>query len=95
MGALGLVEPQGARDGVQDAVRSAVHVPAFKLRVVVDADPGQFGDLLATEARDTPQIPVDHPQSHLLGRDLCATGLQELAYLAPPVHCSEATPGCR
>jgi len=91
VGALGLAEAQGARDGVKDTVRCAVHVPAFELRVVVDADAGQFGDLFAAEARDTPRVPVQHTQPDLLARDLRPTRHQELAHLAPGIHGSEAS----
>ena len=52
MGAFGVVEEQGAGDGVQDRVRGAAGVAAFQPRVLRDADPGKQRDLLAAQARD-------------------------------------------
>ena len=46
VGALGLVELQGAGEAVEDAVGDAGEVAAFELGVVLDADAGQVGDLL-------------------------------------------------
>lgn len=37
---LGVVEVEGAGEGVEDAVRDAGQVAAFKAGVVVDAHPG-------------------------------------------------------
>jgi hypothetical protein len=47
---LGLVELQCPGDGVEHAVRGAVDVAALELGVVVDADRGEVGDLLAAQA---------------------------------------------
>ncbi len=52
MGAFGVVEQQGAGDGVQDRVGGAAGVAALQPGVVRDADPGQQRDLLAAQARD-------------------------------------------
>ncbi len=52
MGAFGVVEEQGAGDGVQDRVGGAAGVAAFQPRVLRDADPGKQRDLLAAQARD-------------------------------------------
>ena len=52
VGAFGVVEQQGAGDGVQDGVGGAAGVAALQPGVVRDADPGQQRDLLAAQARD-------------------------------------------
>jgi pimeloyl-ACP methyl ester carboxylesterase len=50
--AFGVVEQQGAGDGVQDGVGGAAGIAALQPGVVRDADPGQQRDLLAAQARD-------------------------------------------
>jgi len=52
VGAFGVVEQQGAGDGVQDRVGGTAGVAALQPGVVRDADPGQQRDLLAAQARD-------------------------------------------
>ncbi len=52
MGAFGVIEQQGAGDGVQDRVGGAAGVAALQPGVVRDADPGQQRDLLAAQTRD-------------------------------------------
>jgi len=55
VGALGLVEVQRARQRLQHAVGDAGGVAALQALVVVHADAGQGGDLLATQALDPPR----------------------------------------
>jgi hypothetical protein len=52
VGAFGVVEPQGAGDGVQDRVGGAAGIAALQPGVVRDADPGQQRDLLAAQTCD-------------------------------------------
>lgn len=66
VGALGIVELQRSGDGVQDAVGRAGDRPAFELRVVVDADAGEEGDLLTSQARHAP-LPVAGQHARLGG----------------------------
>jgi hypothetical protein len=47
VGSLGVVELQGAGDGVKDGGGDASDRPAFEFGVVLDADPGEGGDLAA------------------------------------------------
>ena len=51
VGAFGFVELQGAGDGFEDAVGDTGEVAALEPGVVVDAHPGQDGDLFAAQAR--------------------------------------------
>ena len=44
---LGLVQLQGSGQSVEDAVGDAAEVAALQSGVVLDADPGQVGDLAA------------------------------------------------
>jgi hypothetical protein len=50
VGALGVVELQGAGDGLEHAGRDAGELAALELGVVLDAHPGQRGDLAAAQA---------------------------------------------
>ena len=68
VGALGVVEPQRVGERLQDAVGGAGGVAAFEALVVLDADAGERGDLLAAEPRHAPL--AVRRQSRLLGRDL-------------------------
>jgi len=54
--ALRLVELEGAGQSLQDTVGDPAGVPAFEPRVVLDADPGQQGDLLR-RGPDTQRLP--------------------------------------
>ena len=49
MGALGVVEPQRVGEGVEHDVGGAGGVAALQALVVLDAHPGQGGDLLAAQ----------------------------------------------
>ena len=50
MAPLGLVELQSAGDAVEHVLGDAAGVPALEAGVVLDADPGQEGDLLPAQA---------------------------------------------
>jgi hypothetical protein len=50
--AFGVVELQGSREGIQDAVGHAVRVAALQAGVVRDADACEHGDLFAAQAGD-------------------------------------------
>ena len=84
MGALCLVELQGAGERFEHAVGDAVHVPALDPGVVGDADAGQDGDLLAAQPGDA--AAAVGGQARLLGGDLRPAGGQELSDLASRVH---------
>ena len=58
MGALGVVELQGADERLEHAVRDALRVAALEPRVVLDADAGEQRDLLAAQPRDAPVTAV-------------------------------------
>jgi hypothetical protein len=50
--AFGVIEPQGPRDSVQDTVGGPGDVAPLQPGVVLEADPGQRGDLGAAQAGD-------------------------------------------
>ena len=75
--ALGLVELEGVDEPVQDAVGDAADAAALEAGVVLDADPGEQGDLLAAQPGDA-AVRAVHGQAGLLGRDLGAAGGEEL-----------------
>ncbi|WP_405837776.1 hypothetical protein [Streptomyces sp. NBC_01518] len=52
MGALQIGEAQGAGDRVQDGRGDVEMAAALQADVVVDADTGELGDLLAPQARN-------------------------------------------
>jgi hypothetical protein len=47
VGPFGLVELQRSHDAFEDVLGDAVGVAALEAGVVLDADPGQHGDLFA------------------------------------------------
>ena len=49
MRGLGFVQPQGVGDGFEHFIRDAGEVSAFQPGVVIDADGGQGGHLLAPQ----------------------------------------------
>ena len=69
--ALGLVQQQGIRDGLQDVVGDAGQVAAFQTGVVLDADPGEEGDLGAAQPGNAAVRPGR--ELHLVGADLRAS----------------------
>ena len=84
MGALGVVESQRVGERVEDGVGGAGGVAALQALVVLDAHPGQRGDLLASQSGHAPLAVAR--QAGLLGRDLGPPGGQELRELACRVH---------
>lgn len=54
VGALSLVQLQGARDGIEDRSGCSGDRAALELGVVLDADPGERGDFGASEPADSP-----------------------------------------
>ena len=62
---LGVVQLQGPGHRVQHLVRGAGQLTAFQPGVVVDADPGQQGDLLPAQPGD-PAVPAVGRQAGLL-----------------------------
>ena len=91
MGAFGLVELQGSGDGFEDAVGDTGEVPALEPRVVVDADPGQDGDLFASQAGYAPVGAVGR-QPDVLGGEAGTTGGEELAHVVPVHHAATLRP---
>lgn len=85
MGPLGLVELQRPADGVKDLVRDPARVAAFEPRVVLDADVGKEGDLLAAQAGHPPFATV-HRQAGSLGRDPGPPRGEKLADLGGVAH---------
>jgi hypothetical protein len=63
---------------------------AFEFAVVLDADPGQGGDLAAAQPGHSPGADVGHPR--LLWGDLGSPRDQELADLGTVVYTVDATP---
>jgi hypothetical protein len=88
---LGLVEVQGAGQGVENAVGSTGEVAAFELGVVLNADPGQVGDLAAAQPGHA-AVAVEVLQSGLLGADLGAARAEEGFNLVTVVHVTQARP---
>ena len=85
VGAFGFVELQGAGDAFEHVVGDALGVAALESGVVLDADPGEHRNLFATQALDAPVRSVDG-EPGLFGRDLGATGGEELADAVLVVH---------
>jgi hypothetical protein len=84
VGALGVVEPQRVGERLEDAVGGTGGVAALQAFVVLDAHPGQGGDLLAPQPGHSPLAVAR--QADLLGRDLGPPRGQELRELACRVH---------
>ena len=57
------------RDAVDDALRDAGGVAALERGVVLGGDPGEDGDLLASQARNPPVLAAIHGQPGLRGAD--------------------------
>ena len=97
--ALGVLEVQGARQGVEDALGRAREAAAFEAHVVVDRDPGEHRDLFATQTLD-PAVPAVRRQPGLLGADPGAAGTEEVTDLRAQVDTGHASTlgrpaGCR
>ena len=89
VGAFGVVKLQSAGDRVQDAGGDAAECTAFKLGVVLDAHPGQGGDLAATQPRHPASPGLRYPG--LIGSDLGTPRGQELADFGAVVHVNDST----
>jgi uncharacterized protein len=90
MGPLGVAEPKGAGDRVEHALGGLAGAALLEPHVVVHADPGQQGELLAAQARHAP--PPVGMKSDLLGLEAGPSRLQELAELAALVHVPSMPP---
>ena len=90
---FGLVEVQGAGDGVENAVGDAGEVAALQTGVVVGADAGEHRHFFAAQAGNA--SPAVGGQARLLGGDPGPSGGQELAYLVPAVHTARLRPPYR
>ena len=80
VGALGVVELKRAGERLEHELGDAADVAALQALVVLDADAGQRGDLLAPQPRHAPLAVAR--QAGLLGRDLRPPGGQELGDVA-------------
>ena len=89
VGPFGVVELQGAGDRVEDGGGDAGDRAAFELGVVLDADPGQGGDLAAAQPGHPAGADVGQPR--LLRGDLGSPRDQELADLGTVVHAVDGT----
>ena len=85
MQSLGLIELQGAGDGVEHVVRHAGDVTLLQANVPIGAHPGQDGNLLPSEAR-YPSGPTTRRQPSLCRCDLRPASSQEVPYLGSVVH---------
>ena len=84
VGALGLVELERLGERFQHALRDTADVAALEALVVVDADAGERGDLLAPQPGDAP--PAMGRQAGLLRGDPRTPGGQELRDLGGRIH---------
>ncbi|GHA28766.1 hypothetical protein GCM10010303_44060 [Streptomyces purpurascens] len=91
---LGVVESQGAGEGVEHGGAGAGLLAAFQTDVVVDAHPGERRQLLTAQAGGATQTGTDR-EADLLGEGLGATGAQELPQLPAALlgcHTASVTP---
>jgi hypothetical protein len=89
VGTFGVIELQGTRDRVEHRGGYAGQRAAFELAVVLDADPGECGDLAAPKSRHPAR--ADDRQPRLLRGDLGTPRDQELADLGAIVHVNHGT----
>ena len=89
VGPFGVVELEGAGDRVEHGGGDAGEGAAFELGVVLDADPGQGGDLAAAQPGHPAGADVGQPG--LLRGDLGASRDEELADLGTVVHAIDGT----
>ena len=92
MGALGVIELEGAGEGLEDAVGDAGRVAAFELGVIGDADAGERGDLLAAQPGNATRASAEGAEARLCGRDPAAPGGEELLDLPLCVHQPKVAP---
>ena len=85
VGVLGVVELQGTGDGLQHAVGRAAQIALLQPGVVVGADPGELGDLLAAQARH-PAAGAVQRHAGLLGAELRPPAGEEVPDLRLVVH---------
>jgi hypothetical protein len=78
--AFGIVQAEGAREGVDDGRAGPGLLAALQAGVVVDADPGQGGQFLTAQPGRAAHSRTDR-QTDLAGRDPRATGAQEAPQL--------------
>jgi hypothetical protein len=86
---FGVVELEGAGDGVEDPCRDTPKRAALELGVVLDAHTGEGGDLAAAQSGD-PALP-GLGYAGLLGGDLGSSRGQELADFGSVVHVVHGT----
>ncbi|MBW8698022.1 hypothetical protein MBT84_00415 [Streptomyces sp. MBT84] len=75
-----VVHAQGAGEGVEDGGAGAGLLAAFQAHVVVDADAGEGGQLLAAQTRGAADAGADG-ETDMLGAGLGAAGAQKAAQL--------------
>jgi len=92
VGPFGLVELQRSHDAFEDVLGDAVGVSALEAGVVLDADPGQHGDLFTSQPFDSPVAAVDR-EPGVGGRNLCSARRQELPDVLRRVHAVDPTTG--
>jgi hypothetical protein len=90
--ALGVIEPQGARERLEHGVGDSGSVAAFEAGVVVDADAGEQRHFFPAETGDAARAVAVRAQAGLLGRDPAAPRSQELADLLAGVHDARVAP---
>ena len=88
--ALGLVELECVRDPVQDALGDAAGLAALEAGVVLDADAGEQGDLLAAQPGDA-AVGAVHGQPGLLGGDPGPARGEEFPDVVLGVHACNGT----
>jgi hypothetical protein len=91
VGAFGLIQLEGAGEGVEDVRGSPAELAALYAGVVLDADTGEQGDFFATQAGHAPVAAVGG-QPGLLRRDLGAAGSEEFSDVALGAHVSQVRP---
>ena len=90
MDPLGLVELQRGGQGVEDALGDPAEIAPLEPDVVVDADPGEQGDLLPAEPGDA-SVAAVRGQAGPIRADPGPPRAQELARLLPVVHTPDPT----
>src|SRR5215218_67515 len=89
MGALGVVQLEGAGERLQHQIGDAAEVAALQALVVIDADASERCDLFTAQAGHAP-LAVGR-QTCLLGRDPRSPRTQELCDVARAVHVNQST----
>lgn len=83
--ALGLAQPQRARDRVQHGAGDVLAVALFEAGVVGHADPGQLGQLLAAQPGH-PAASAVVGESDVLGAQAGPAGTEELTQFGALIH---------